>query len=73
MSQFDAYKCDECGAIKGDVNHWWQFVRVPGPRIVIFGWDCPVRDENAAALVKHLCGIECVMKTVSRELKQEKQ
>jgi hypothetical protein len=66
--QFPTYKCDGCGRVKQDSNHWWQFVRLPGPRIVVFAWDCPVRDENAKVL--HLCGEGCVMKAVTTAMQE---
>ncbi len=65
--QYPAFKCDECGRQKQDANHWWWMTRAPGPRIVVAPFECPVRDENAP--LKHLCGEECVLKAVSKEMK----
>lgn len=66
MAEFLSYRCDECGRTKGESNHWFRLFRVPGPRVTIVPWDLPKRDERAEE--KHLCGMACAMKAITKEL-----
>ena len=63
MAEIRTYVCDVCGKQKGEANHWWKILRVPGPRITVLPIDLPKRDEQAAEF--HVCGCECVNRKVS--------
>lgn len=51
------FTCDICGAQKGETNHWWKLVMVPGG-FHLFSWDEFIQNS------KHLCGRACVIKQV---------
>ena len=64
MARLETYVCDGCGAIKKEVNHWWN-VRVgdhyqtKSPVMEIQTHRHPTSDIT-------LCGIECVQKFASQ-------
>ena len=65
MSQFNATKCDECGRIQGESNHWMR-IRVLREEkkcvgVVIFptGTLTPIEGE-----IHDLCGQGCAMKHI---------
>ncbi len=59
------YKCDGCGAVKGDVNHWWVGWVESDGQISIAPWDS---EEAAIIDRKHFHGAECVHKFVSEAM-----
>ena len=62
MSYLRICKCDNCGQIKGETNHW--FVVVRGDNCISFA---PVEygdEENS----KHLCSQACAIEILSRHL-----
>jgi hypothetical protein len=61
--EFTTFKCDGCGRIKQESNHWWQFASLPGPQIFVFAWDSRVA-LGLDAKVLHLCSEACVTKAV---------
>ena len=71
MSEFTAYRCDQCKALKGDANKWFWAVRLPGSRLVVAPWDLPIRDEQAVVI--HLCGRNCVMQWIAKELTESEE
>lgn len=59
------YKCDGCGAIRGETNHWWVgfICRFPhGARLTVWA------NEDLEDADGHFCGVECGMKWVSQVL-----
>ena len=66
MSEFTAYRCDQCTRLKAEANKWYWAVRLPGARLVVAPWDLPIRDEQAVVI--HLCGRNCVMQWIAKEL-----
>jgi hypothetical protein len=67
--QFQSHKCDECGRVKGEANHWYRATRLPGPRFVIVPWDTPLfRVPDPAATEQHLCGEGCATKALLRAM-----
>ena len=72
MAVSSTYKCDGCGKLKGEVNHWFVVTElapqngdtISSETLAIHRWP---RYKDAAG-VKHLCGAECVMKQVQRFL-----
>jgi hypothetical protein len=63
--EFISFKCDECGKVRGESNHWFWLLNLPG-RCVIGEWGAPIRDENAKP--QHLCGIGCAVKAMSKAM-----
>lgn len=67
--EFTSYKCDECGKVKGESNHWFWCARVPGPRFVVAAWDCVNCDPSVEIVeVKHLCGMGCAVKAMTKAM-----
>jgi hypothetical protein len=56
------YKCDYCGKLKGEANHWW--LRDLGRQFfALFKWE----DQGAAAdRMEHICGQACAGKALDR-------
>lgn len=77
MSREEIFKCDSCGAQKGDTNHW--FLIVPPPKEATSNDKAVqiIRFANAMLLlpfnvddafkagVEHYCGAACVQKRVA--------
>ena len=62
MSYERVCKCDNCGQIKGEANHWFVVAQVDS--FISFA---PVEygdEENS----KHLCGQKCAIEVLSRHL-----
>jgi len=71
------YSCDSCQSKKNPSNGWWLLFVCNvnteinlhplklGEGTVVIPWDDEVADIDG---VKHLCGIDCVLKAVAREL-----
>lgn len=72
MAVSSTYKCDICGKLKAEVNHWYVGSEispanegdVSADSLGIHRWP-KYRD---AAGAKHLCGAECVIKYVNEFL-----
>lgn len=60
------YKCDYCGKLKGETNHWfllWVGIRNPQDAFWLLRWD----DTKAAAEDhEHICGLECAGKALAK-------
>jgi hypothetical protein len=77
MSRFEGVKCDECGAVKKDANHWWQVElrssdavrRGSGDGLVILlmPWVPDAHMQNS----RDLCSQDCVQRTVAKYLHGE--
>ena len=69
MSIVQSYKCDVCGTIKKEANHWFVAVAVP-QGVHIYTWNAPgagYDQENVA----HLCGMQCTTRFMMRALAEE--
>ena len=72
MAVNSTYKCDGCGKLKAEVNHWFVASEISPSNgdllnslsMGIHRWP---RHKDAAG-VKHLCGAECVIKYVNEFL-----
>lgn len=65
MAKVDSYQCDQCGRLKGEVNHWWivtitQGSTYPGVFLVT-----PMGSRQAGEGALALCGFECVTRRLS--------
>src|SRR5262249_12288070 len=77
MSKVTGFRCDSCGALKGETNHWW-IIEPPISQV----WSLSIEpwEDTAAhkAGFEHYCGAACVQKrvalflseTVEREARQ---
>jgi len=67
--KIETYRCDECGTLKEQSNHWWAVnTRADSPQLAIEPLDQALmaRGGSLATTQKSLCGRECVQKTVER-------
>jgi hypothetical protein len=66
MSVKATYTCDNCGAVKGETNHWFAIHQMStgflGFSIMAFA--------NSGLGAWHLCGEACVMAKVSQCLRE---
>jgi hypothetical protein len=58
------YKCDECGVLKGESNHWWR-ARFSKGLFTIRAWGS-VTNETKGEF--HLCSESCASKAMSRAI-----
>lgn len=65
MAALTQYRCDGCGATKGETNHWWKLGLVAGVRLIVLAWEEHYGGEGDFHLEYHLCGHACVLKKVS--------
>ena len=62
MSIETLYKCDVCGAVRGESNHWFAVGKLTGA-IVVIQWDRAIL-EGAT----HICGQKCAHALLDRWL-----
>lgn len=72
---FSGTRCDECGRIKGEANHWHQMGLIPsimgGPWIELGSLAGPhsLKEYTDAYVVHDLCGEQCLYKHLGKLLK----
>ena len=67
MAELTSYRCDECGRMKGESNHWYIAEHRPGIRtFIVAEWGC----HNIVGEFKmlHLCGLPCAMKSLQKAM-----
>ena len=74
MSEVTTYRCDVCGKLKQEANHWMRAVLIVlesyrMPVFTITGWD-GVFPDGANQL--HLCGMECAQKAMAKAMQEGK-
>ncbi len=58
-------KCSQCGAVKGQTNHWFIAYKVFTTQLRIDAFDVdPARQREDAT--QKLCGTQCLHKTVEQ-------
>lgn len=62
-----AHKCDICGALKKEANHWFH-ARKTDDRFVISHWETMIVPDPEDMM--DLCGVECATKAMLRALQQ---
>ena len=69
--QVNTYKCDVCGALKKEANHW--FMAATGmtgdARFIVVPWGSSL--PGSADDHSHLCGMGCVVKAMQSEMTRE--
>lgn len=62
-------KCDVCGAVKGETNHWLVAVTVSNRAGIMFiPAECVEESRNPLAVYEDICGHDCAHKHFSRWL-----
>ena len=64
MSESLTFRCDECGKLKEESDHWYKAQILPGLRFVVTIWEQTLPDPTAKKL--HLCGMECAVKAMAK-------
>jgi hypothetical protein len=54
--KIEVYKCDVCGTVKGESNHWYLGTSHTDS-FNIFPWEDAIGDS-----IKHICGRQCAQK-----------
>ena len=70
MAELRTFKCDECPAIKKDVNGWFMYRRAPG-EFHIFQWDIAMESMAhipTGIVPGHLCSESCAAKAMSKAI-----
>jgi hypothetical protein len=78
MSEVSTFRCDECGKIKEEANHWYKALvfRTPpaaSKQFMVAPWDSPdlefvIEDER----ILHLCGMGCAVKAMTKAMETGK-
>ncbi len=69
MKEPSPYKCDYCGARKGETNHWFQ--RITGTELgtfLLIPWDDWNPDEPG---IEHICSEKCAHTALSQYLARQ--
>lgn len=60
----EIYKCDGCGKIRGQANHWFA-AHVADDLFVLVSFE---ESKKRPGPWEHFCGEECLLKMVARNL-----
>lgn len=76
MSEVSTFRCDECGKLKEEANHWYKaLVFGPPPatsnRFMVALWDSPYLEfAIEGKRILHLCGMGCAVKAMTKAMEQ---
>lgn len=74
MAEITTFRCDECGKLKQEANHWYRGVSLDGPqRFTLFAWNCipyPPGELLRPARELHFCGMGCAVKAITKAMEQ---
>lgn len=59
----ETYKCDECGAVKQEANHWYAAISGPGSFEC-----CPLFLSAPSGHPLHICGMQCLIKAMTKAM-----
>ena len=68
--KIETFCCDVCQVQKKDANRWWTAYRVAGGLSILSFHSDPPGEKDLIDEVEpaHLCGEECAMKYISKNL-----
>jgi hypothetical protein len=68
MAHITTFRCDVCGKLKQEANHWFRLLKGPGPvaSLTVTAWEDPALGPEEM----HLCGMECVQKAVGKAMER---
>lgn len=62
MAVVTTFRCDNCGVLKKEVNHWFMLSITNGTdSVTVYKWD-----KDADSLDAHVCGVDCAVRLVAR-------
>lgn len=64
MAHFFGYRCDECGKLKGEVNHWWMS-SIGTMSFYLQRWV-----DDHATNYTHFCSQECATKALAKFMQE---
>jgi len=64
------YQCDVCKVVKGEANHWWIKLDQADAFLLIPWHD---GDADLERVIQHLCGEQCVAKSLSQWMKGQQK
>jgi hypothetical protein len=73
MAEVSTFRCDECGKLKQDANHWFRATEIAGPCFVIRTWEDPTLEFVSPDEIEkelHLCGMGCAVKAMTKAMGQ---
>ena len=72
MAEVSTFRCDECGKLKEEANHWFRAAEIAGPCFMLMTWgdseELISPDEIEKTL--HLCGMGCALKAMAKAMEQ---
>lgn len=71
----ETFRCDECGHLKEQTNHWWAVTVLSAPPAAVIEPldEFSKKHDKWADPMLSLCGRECVQKVVERFMSQTTQ
>lgn len=74
MSAVTTTKCDQCGSLKRESNHWYKVARYrPGYFAIAVSGCCILPEEDDVMGLDDACGLECVNKLLNRHLQADRR
>lgn len=68
MRVHSPYKCDYCGKIKLETNHWW-LRETDIEMFALMTWRADRADDDC---IEHICGHECATKALAKYMGAER-
>jgi len=79
VSEVKTFRCDVCGKLKKEANHWFRALVYVGPRFEIVSWGAPSICPQILngwielnPVQQHLCGMECAQKAMAKAMQEGK-
>lgn len=69
MKVASPYRCDYCGAPRGEANHWWLRITVM-TSFVLEAWSDALAADDG---VEHICSEACVTKALSKWMREQRR
>lgn len=72
----ETFQCDVCGTQKKAANRWWKVGIIPAANtkllteigMIVTPWEIVPEDRTAIASIAHLCGEQCLIQYISKNL-----
>jgi hypothetical protein len=75
MAEVSTFRCDECGKLKEQANHWYRAMQPDGKRrfVIVAFEDCNFSAFQELAEdqdVRDFCGMGCAVKAMTKAMEQ---